>query len=78
MGIQGVVVFVFWKAKGKEVGLGKQKNRQATGEKNLQRGRQIFVSLGGNFELWNQAVIFLKGFKGASDKRHAVERPFER
>jgi hypothetical protein len=35
MGIQGVVVFCFWKAKGKEVGLGKQKNIQGTGEKIL-------------------------------------------
>jgi hypothetical protein len=30
----------------------------------LQRGRRIFVSLGEIFELWNQAVIFLKGSRG--------------
>jgi hypothetical protein len=61
MGIQGVVVFVFWKGKKQRSWFGETEEFSAHRRKFLRRGRHIFGPLGGNFELWNQAVIFLKG-----------------
>jgi hypothetical protein len=45
----------FGRPKSKEVGLGKLKNFQRTGEK-------FCGVVDKDFELWNQAVIFLKVF----------------
>jgi hypothetical protein len=54
----------FGRPKVKKLVWGSKRIDWAQARKILQRGRRIFVSLGGNFELWNQAVIFLKGSRG--------------
>jgi hypothetical protein len=54
----------FGRAKSKEVGLGKQKNFQRTGEKFCGVADKFFGPLGGKFELWNQAVDISEGILG--------------